>query len=448
MKKEGRWHSAVHRHRMAVDVVIAVTVLFGVFVAASKHTEANWATGHQTGPVIALEFLVFIGLLLRRKRPVKALIVIVAASTVVMLLVKGWSPIAVVAVIAVFTVAVTRDRRTAAIAGLGSGLCLVFGGALRTGDWLTSDSVSTLAWTGFAAALGQAIQSQKAYVAEVEERALRAEQTREEEALRRVIEERLRIARELHDVVAHHIAVIQVQSGVVDHLLTESPTAAREALGHVRRSSKMVLDELGDMLDVLRQPDDPITPTDPAPGLNRLVGLIDDFAASGLKVDWRISGAPLALPTAVDLVAYRLVQEGLTNAHKHGTGSAELVLGFDPAGLEISVLNPVVPAVDRVLVGGGRPDSVAPSLGHGLSGMRERAHAVGGVVSATLQEDGCTWRVWARMPLPENVSRSTGESIPDETTDGAAGTTDGKTDGKTAGTTIAADGPACRRWPS
>jgi len=411
MKKEGRWHKVVHRHQMAVDLVVAVTVLFGVLVAASKHTEANWATGPQTIPVIALETLVFFALLLRRKRPVAALIVIVVTSTVVMLLVKGWSPIAVVAVIAVFTVAVVQDRRTAVIAGLGSGVCLVIGGALRTGDWFTSDSVSTLAWTGFAAALGQAIRSQKAYVAEVEQRALRAEQTREEEAGRRVIEERLRIARELHDVVAHHIAVIQVQSGVVDHLLTESPTAAREALGHVRRSSKMVLDELGDMLDVLRQPDDPITPTDPAPGLNRLVTLIDDFAASGLKVDWRIVGTPVALPTAVDLVAYRLVQEGLTNAHKHGNGSAELVLSFGPGGLEICVMNPVTKAADRVLVGAGNGSS-APSLGHGLAGMRERAHAVGGSVSAALQEDGCTWRVSARMPLPEKPDRVV-ESTPD-----------------------------------
>jgi signal transduction histidine kinase len=441
MKKEGRWHNAVHRHQMAVDLAVAVTVLFGVLVAASKHTEAKWASGPQTVPVIALEALVFFALLLRRKRPVPALVFIVVTSTVVMLLVKGWSPIAVVAVIAVFTVAVTRDRRTAAIAGLGSGICLVFGGALRTGDWFSSDSVSTLAWTGFAAALGQAIQSQKAYVAEVEERALRAEQTREEEAGRRVIEERLRIARELHDVVAHHIAVIQVQSGVVDHLLTESPTAAREALGHVRRSSKMVLDELGDMLDVLRQPDDPITPTDPAPGLNRLVSLIDDFGASGLKVDWRIAGTPVALPTAVDLVAYRLVQEGLTNAHKHGKGSAELVLGFEPGGLEICVLNPVTPAVDPVLVGVGGGSAPPPSLGHGLAGMRERAHAVGGAVSAALQEDGCTWRVSARMPLPEKPERAAPEVVAEsQKQDGQ------KQDGESADNAFSQ--AACRRWPA
>jgi signal transduction histidine kinase len=418
MKTRGQVHEAVRRHRMAVDLVLAAAVLLIVYLMASKHTEATWSAGKQTGPIIALEALIFVMLLMRRGRPVLALAVIVASATLVMLLLKGWSPVAIVAVVAVFTVSVKNDRRIAVLAGVGSGCCLVFGGALRTGDWLSSDSISTLAWCGFAAALGQAIQSQKAYVAAIEERARRAEQTREEEAGRRVIEERLRIARELHDVVAHHIAVIQVQSGVVDHLLTDRPDAAREALGHVRRSSKMVLEELSGLLDVLRQPDDPLTPTEPAPGLTRLTSLIDQFAASGLKVDWSISGTPQALPTAVDLVAYRLIQEGLTNAHKHGTGSAEMVLGFEPGVLVISLVNRVAVSVGA----GGGPGEVpdaAPSLGHGLSGMHERAHAVGGSVSAARQPDG-NWRVAARLPLDGQV-----EAAPNEHDSSAA----------------------CRKWP-
>ena len=411
-------HDAVRRHKLAVDVLLAGAVLVVVFLMASKHSEATWTSGQQTMPIIALESLIFLTLLLRRGRPVLALAIIVAAATMVMLLLKGWSPVAIVAVIAVFTVASKRDRRTAVAACLGSGGCLVFGGALRTGDWLTADSVSTLAWCGFAAALGQAIQSQKAYVAAIEERARRAEQTREEEAARRVIEERLRIARELHDVVAHHIAVIQVQSGVVDHLLTERPEAAREALGHVRRSSKMVLDELSGLLDVLRQPDDPLTPTDPAPGLYRLTSLIDQFAASGLKVNWSISGTPQALPTAVDLVAYRLIQEGLTNAHKHGTGSAEMVLGFESGVLVISLVNRIAVRVGAAGGPGTDPD-VVPSLGHGLPGMRERAHAVGGVVSAAPQADG-SWRVAARLPLDGQLETESEEQV---------------------------SAAACRRWP-
>jgi signal transduction histidine kinase len=276
-----------------------------------------------------------------------------------------------------------------------AGATLVVGAALGSYGWFSNETISVLAWTGFAAALGQAIRSQKAYVAAVVERARRAEQTRDEEAGRRVIEERLRIARELHDVVAHHIAVIQVQAGVVDHLMVERPEAARDALGHVRRASRMVLDELSGMLDVLRQPDDPITPTDPAPGLDRVVALVDSFAASGLRVDWKITGTPPPLPAAVDLVAYRLVQEGLTNAHKHGTGEAELLIAFEPAGLMIDVVNRVAA---RVGAGSGPAVAATAGPGHGLAGMRERAHAVGGTVSAAPQDDG-TWRVTGRVPL-------------------------------------------------
>src|SRR6187551_1643155 len=155
MKTGGRVHDAVRRHKLAVDVLLAGAVLVVVFMMASKHSEATWTSGQQTLPIIALESLIFLTLLLRRGRPVLALAIIVAAATVVMLLLKGWSPVAIVAVIAVFTVASKRDRRTAVAACVGSGACLVFGGALRTGDWLTSDSVSTLAWCGSAAALGQ-----------------------------------------------------------------------------------------------------------------------------------------------------------------------------------------------------------------------------------------------------------------------------------------------------
>jgi signal transduction histidine kinase len=222
----------------------------------------------------------------------------------------------------------------------------------------------------------------------------------------------LRIARELHDVVAHHIAVIQVQSGVVDHLLTEKPAAAREALGHVRRSSKMVLDELSGILDVLRQPDEPITPTDPAPGMDRLVSLVEQFAASGLQVNWQVTGSQLPLPAAIDVVTYRLVQEGLTNAHKHGTGSVDMVLGFTPAELVIDIVNRI--AVPAGVLAAGAAGSPAASTdrdpvgsGHGLAGMRERAHAVGGEVSAAARDDG-TWQVIARVPLAtrESMSRS------------------------------------------
>ncbi len=403
MMTPGRLHDVVHRYVMTMDAVVAVIVL-AMVTAASLKADRFWVQVDQTDqtwPVIALEAVVVCALVLRRTCPVPVLVVTLIGAVTVMLLVKGWSPVGIAVIVAVYTLARQTDRRTTVGIVVLCGSALLIGGAWRNGNWLAPEGISTLAWTGFAGALGQAIQSQKAYVAAVEERARRAEQTREEEARRRVIEERLRIARELHDVVAHHIAVIQVQAGVVDHLLTDRPEAAREALGHVRRSSKMVLHELSGMLDVLRQPDDPITPTDPAPGMDRLVSLIEEFAGSGLHVDWRITGTPQNLPAAVDLVAYRVVQEGLTNAHKHGTGSVELVLGFEPGELMIDMVNRSAVRVGAGSVAtamNGAADAV--NSGHGLAGMRERAHAVGGGVSAAPAGDG-TWRMTARVPLQD-----------------------------------------------
>jgi signal transduction histidine kinase len=222
-----------------------------------------------------------------------------------------------------------------------------------------------------------------------EQRAIRAEETREEEAQRRVVAERLRIARELHDVVAHHIAVVHVQAGVADHLLDTKPAEAHEAIAHIRRASGSVLDELGGLLDVLRQPDEPITPTAPAPGLGGLTSLIDSFSASGLAVDVRANGVPEPMPPAVELVAYRLVQEGLTNAHKHGSGTATLDFTFEPGALAIDIANPC-------------PEGTSPhGGGHGLAGMHERAKAVGGTVTTSIDDDA--WRLAARLPFEPAV---------------------------------------------
>jgi signal transduction histidine kinase len=402
MTTRGRVHDVVHRHTVAMDTLLALVVLGGFVMAARKDDPNYWSGDQQTAPVLLLEGLIFLALVLRRTYPMLVLGVTLLGATVVCGLVNDGvpvaAPVAAPAILAVHTIAARSDRRTTLWVTAFAGATLLVGGTmLGSYGWFSSVSISMLAWTGFAAALGQAIRSQKAYVAAVVERARRAEQSRDEEAGRRVIEERLRIARELHDVVAHHIAVIQVQAGVVDHLMVERPEAARDALGHVRRASRMVLDELSGMLDVLRQPDDPITPTDPAPGLDRVVALVDSFAASGLRVDWRITGTPAPLPAAVDLVAYRLVQEGLTNAHKHGTGTAELVIAFEPDALMIDVVNRVQA---RVGAGGGAGPAATAGPGHGLAGMRERAYAVGGTVSAAPQGDG-SWRVTARVPLEQ-----------------------------------------------
>ncbi|MCM0678910.1 sensor histidine kinase [Micromonospora phytophila] len=301
------------------------------------------------------------------------------------------------------------DRRTATLAAALSALAVGVAAVATLGvAWIDPAVVVLLLWFGVAVAVGDAVRSRRAYVAVLEERARRAEQTREEEARRRVAEERLRIARELHDVVAHHIALINVQAGVAGHLLRGQPDAAEEALGHVRAASRTVLAELSTVLGVLRRDEETDAPTEPAPSLNRLDALVEGFA-TGQPVHWTLAGQPRPLPTAVDVAAYRIIQESLTNAHKHAPGAAVAVrLRYDPEGVTIEVRDDGAGAIamDRPAEA-VRPEPPTgpqpPGTGLGLLGMRERAESVGGTFSAGPRPSG-GFAVRAELPAPEEVA--------------------------------------------
>ena len=329
-----------------------------------------------SGWVIAVALISCAALALRRRAPLAVLATTTLGAAGSTLLATDRTPLVVTALLALYTVAAHTSRRTTLLSWALTALTLTSAALLRPrGATLTVDLLSYSAWTGLAAAVGDAYRNRRAYVGAIEERAVRAEQSREQEALRRVAEERLRIARELHDVVAHHMAVVNVQAGVAAHLLASNPVAADEALVHVRTASRAVLDELTGILSVLREPRDGTDPAPPAPGLAQLETLKGSFAAVGLEVDWSVDIQPHALGPAVDLVAYRVLQEALTNAHKHGTGTALVVVRSSPSALTLSVSNPL----------GRTPVSHA---GYGLTGMRERAAAVGGRLHAGLGDDG------------------------------------------------------------
>jgi signal transduction histidine kinase len=298
----------------------------------------------------------------------------------------GPPPVLLVAVfVCASTVAVETNRRTAWIAGGTASIVLYAASVLAGNGWSSPVSLGLFAWMGMAVAIGDALRTRRAYVAAIEERARRAEESRDEEARRRVVEERLRIARELHDVVAHHIAMINVQAGVAAHVLRDRPDKAEDALAHVRRAARTVLDEISTLLGVLRRPGDP-EESEPTRGLARLGGLLDSLGGAGLRVEHHQEGDARELPSAVDLAAYRIVQESLTNAQKHGgDGAARLRLAYTPAGLEIEVANVAGPDTGE---GGG----------HGLVGMRERASAVGGTLRAG-RVDG-RFVVTAFLPAP------------------------------------------------
>jgi signal transduction histidine kinase len=384
----------VREHPYVTDAVIAAA-LYALMLATPAKAPQR-AASLSAGVVVA-GAVVCGALAFRRRWPLWVLLVTVAGALVRTVLERSGaagSPFLVASSLAVFTFALTSRRSAGLAGGAITALVLFCGDGLWVpGSWWDAENVGVLAWTGMAVAAGDALRNRRAYVAAVRERARRAEEAREQEAGRRVVEERLRIARELHDVVAHHIAVIQVQAGVAAHMLHSQPAAAEGAIGHVRRAAGEVLDELGTLLGVLRQSgDDPGTPSEPTPSLSRLDALVRSFSGAGLCVDSVSSGLPRALPAAVDLTAYRLVQESLTNAHKHGGDRAQVTLAFHPQQLTVEVCNGPPPGVPR--------PTAAAGTGQGLLGMRERVLAVGGWLEAGPTLEG-GFRVRALLPTPE-----------------------------------------------
>lgn len=325
-----------------------------------------------------------------RWRPREALALALVATVASVAIAERPTGILPAVVLLLFRVAVVSERREALAAGGATVAVVVLALIVFTDVGPTDPPVfASLAWPAAAVAVGDGVRTRRAYVAAVEERARRAEETRDEEARRRVAEERLRIARDLHDLVAHRIAVVNVQAGLAAHLLRSSPDQAEEALRVVRSSAGSVLDELSQMLSVLRQDGESDAPTGPTPGLAELPALVTSFADAGLDVTWTTGGSPRPMSDVTALAVYRTVQEGLTNAHKHGAGTAEASLVFAADGVEVRVDNPVRPGdpVRAEREGGG----------FGLTGMRERVSAAGGTLVAEPSGDRFQVRAWFPM---------------------------------------------------
>jgi signal transduction histidine kinase len=332
-------------------------------------------------------------LLVRRTHPVAALAgtVIPAFAYDLLNFPGGLCTIAVG--VALYSVADAGHVRT----GIGA-IVAVVGGFLAIGVVFgrghVFDLVTALWFAGWLVAsliLGETTRSRRAYLEEVEQRALEAERTREDEARRRAGEERIRIARELHDILAHRISMISVQSGVGAHLMDRDPDQARRALVAVNQASKEALQELRATLGLLRQVDAP-EPRSPAPGLAQLEGVMASATAAGVEVRLDVSGRPRVLPTGVDLAAYRIVQESLTNVIRHArAATARIAIAYRRTEVVIEVED------DGRGVDEGEAEPVAGG-GNGLIGMRERATALGGVLEAGPLAGG-GFRVLARLPV-------------------------------------------------
>lgn len=283
----------------------------------------------------------------------------------------GPTPLYAPAIVALYTVSVRTGVGPASFYATAASALTPVVFILESGHHDVVDSIAfgMTPWSVLSTMTALAIRSQRAVVASANERAREAEATREDEAQRRVTEERLRIARELHDVVAHHISAITVQAGVAAFLIHRDPYGASEAVAQVRRSSKSVLRELPTLLGLLRTDTEQMEMS-PVPAFSDVDDLVHQARLAGQRIVLRTSGRARALLPASGLAAYRVVQEALTNARKYGTGRIVMHVDYAPSGLSMYIQNYVAFRSDT-----------NPAAHHGLIGMHERIKSIGGTLT-------------------------------------------------------------------
>lgn len=297
--------------------------------------------------------------------------------------------------VALYTLTAYGDgRRSLITAGVGI--------AVLTVGWLVASADiqprEAIGWVFFrigasvmSAALGESVRSRRFIAAEAQERAEWAERTREDEARARVDAERLRIAREVHDTVAHSIAIINVQAGVTAHVLDKRPEGAREALVAIEQTSSQALREMRAILGVLRDTDDGRMPH---PGLEQIDGLTTAARDAGLDIKLETTSPPEPLPSAVGSAAYRILQEAITNVIRHvGPTRVTVALDYGVDALEIRVTDE-----GRGQAAGQAQHPNGDGVGRGIAGMRERCQLLGGELAAGSRPSG-GFEVKARLPL-------------------------------------------------
>lgn len=386
------------------DALSALVVIVTTLVPGPGMGMGAPHPGGPRGPLIeglplALLLAALLLIPLRRRWPILTLAAALGLFGAMIALHAPATGVGIVAILAAYGVGGSTTRRTTlAVGGAATALVVVLSVTVADFGVIDPSIFQIAAGIAVAAALGDSSRSHREFVAAATERAKRAEQTREAEVHRRVAEERLRIAQDLHDTVAHQISVISLNAGVASSSLETSPDKARASLGTIRTSARLVLTEIGTLLQYLRA-DAPTAGTGeteshshaaPQPGLGELDDLYASVAAAGLRVRVTTAGALDSIATTTGTVAYRIVQEGLTNALKHGAGGeADLSIAAAGGTLSITITNPVS---DRT------PNQRDPHRGGlGLTGIRERVAAAGGSVEVTSLHDSFT--LAARLPL-------------------------------------------------
>ncbi len=369
-------------------------VLTTFFVVVTPHAVAG-DEGARALDALAYVLLVGAGLslALRGAQPYAGYALALGCVTAYVLRDYGGGPIYVAAFLTLVSVVIASERRVWISCALIGALALSVAAVINDGpSWSTA--VFATIWLAGAALVGEAVRARRGQEAALAARAAETERTRDEEARRRAAEERLRMAREVHDVVGHSLAVISLQAGVAAHLLETRPQQAREAVAAIRKVSGEALDDLRAELGLLRDPDG--APPAPAPvaGLEAVPGLVASLRQAGVEVelDAPAANGEAPLPEAVSAAGYRIIREALTNVARHaGAGTrAQVRIARLAGAVEVEVVDD----------GAGPGDGAGHSEGSGIAGMRERAVALGGRLEAGAA-DGGGFRVWASLPARE-----------------------------------------------
>ncbi|MFI9772009.1 sensor histidine kinase [Streptomyces sp. NPDC052415] len=394
-----RLYDFLRRHPTWVDGFWAV-FLFGITVVSGV---VQQEVERVDFPIAAVPIALLLSLViaLRRRMPEKMLVLAIALGVAQLVLDVETMPANFAMLVITYTVA-ANGTRWASRTALGVGLCAAPLAQLR---WPENESsalgtVAIMIFTSvpFALAwvLGDSIRTRRAYFAQLEERASRLEKEREAQAKVAVAAERARIARELHDVVAHNVSVMVVQADGAAYVLDAAPDQAKKALETISSTGRQALAEMRRLLGVLRTGEHQEGGEYvPQPDVEQIDELVQQCRTSGLPVDFKVEGTPRPLPSGVELTAYRIVQEALTNTRKHGgpnAGASVRLVYFDD-GLGLLVEDDGKGAPHELYEEGG-----ADGQGHGLIGMRERVGMVGGTLDAGPRPGG-GFRISALLPL-------------------------------------------------
>ncbi|MFF9203283.1 sensor histidine kinase [Streptomyces sp. NPDC014986] len=394
-----RLYDFLRRHPAWVDGFWAV-VLFGISVMGGANLEEARGT-ELPALVVPVTLLLSLVVALRRRMPERMLVLAVVVGAAQLIADVATLPADFALLVIVYTVAATGARWASRLA-LTAGLCAAPLAQLR---WPSQETgvagniaLMILQSVPFALAwvLGDSIRTRRAYFAQLEERAARLEKEREAQAKVAVAAERARIARELHDVVAHNVSVMVVQADGAAYVLDAAPDQAKKALETISSTGRQALAEMRRLLGVLRTGEHQEGGEYvPQPDVRQIEDLVEQCRSSGLPVDFRVEGTPRPLPSGLELTAYRIVQEALTNTRKHGgpdVGASVRLVYFDD-GLGLLVEDDGKGAPHELYEEGG-----FDGQGHGLIGMRERVGMVGGTLDAGPRPGG-GFRISVLLPL-------------------------------------------------